>query len=52
MPRVRVAGFLANLKLVLNVDNYEVLDVNATTEEARLSVGTLCEQFQIDVGTS
>jgi len=50
MPLVRVAGFLANLARVLNVDAYMVLDVNATTQEARLSLGTLGEQFQIDVG--
>ena len=50
MPPVRVAGFLANLARALNVDAYVVLDVNATAEEARLSLGTLAEQFQIEVG--
>ena len=50
MPPVRVAGFLANLARALNVDAYMVLDVNATAGEARLSLGTLAEQFQIEVG--
>lgn len=50
MPIARVAGFLANLARALNVDAYVALDVNASTEEVRLSVDVLAEQFQIKVG--
>jgi hypothetical protein len=51
MPQARVPGFLANLARVLNVDAYAVLDVDAAAQEARLSLPTLGEQFQIDLGT-
>jgi hypothetical protein len=50
MPQTRLAGFLATLTRVLNVDGYAVLDVDAAAQEARLSLVTLGEQFQIDVG--
>ena len=50
MPQVRLAGFLATLARVLNVDAYAVLDVDATAQQARLALPTLAEQFQIDVG--
>ena len=50
MPQARLAGFLATLARVLNVDAYAVLDVDATAQQARLAVPTLGEQFQIDVG--
>lgn len=49
VPQPRVAGFLANLARVLNVDGYPVLDVEAPAQEVRLSLPTLAQQFQIDV---
>jgi hypothetical protein len=50
MPQTRLPGFLVTLARVLNVDGYAVLDVDATAQEAHLSLPTLGEQFQIDVG--
>jgi hypothetical protein len=50
MPQTRLPGFLVTLARVLNVDGYAVLDVDATVQEAHLSLPTLGEQFQIDVG--
>jgi hypothetical protein len=50
IPQARLAGFLANLSLLLNVDGYVVLDVNASVQEAKLVPGLLAQQFQITVG--
>lgn len=45
----RLGGFLAMLGRVLNVDGYSVLEVDATTQEVRLSLPTLSQQFGVDV---
>jgi len=50
VPQARLAGFLANLARVLNVDGYVVLDVDAAAQEVRLVLPTLGQQFQVDVG--
>jgi hypothetical protein len=52
VPQIRLAGFLANLARVLNVDGYAVLDVDGTAQEIRLSTPTLAQQFQIQVHPS
>ena len=49
-PRPGSPGSWPTLARVLNVDAYAVLDVDATAQQARLSLPTLGEQFQIDVG--
>lgn len=45
MPTTRVAGFIANLARVLNVDGCSVLSVDRDAQEARLDVRLLRTQF-------
>lgn len=47
-PPARVAGAIANLARVLNVDGYAVLEVDATAQEVRLSLPLLAQQFQVE----
>lgn len=49
VPAGRLAGFLTHLARVLNVDGYAVLEVDATSAEARLSLPLLAQQFEISV---
>lgn len=50
LPVGRLPGFLAHLARVLNVDGYGVLELDAGAREARLSLSTLAQQFEIAVG--
>lgn len=45
----RLPGFLVQLARVLNVDEYGVLDVDATAQEVRLVVPLLAQQFEIEL---
>lgn len=47
-PLARVAGAVANLARVLNVDGYAVLEIDATAQEVRLSLPLLAQQFQVE----
>lgn len=47
IPLSRLRGFLSPLALVLNVDGYTVLSVDATAGEVRLSLDLLRQQFEI-----
>lgn len=47
----RLPGFLAMLSRVLNVDGYPVLEVDVPTQELRLSLPLLSQQFGVDPST-
>lgn len=47
LPLSRLRGFLSPLALVLNVDGYPVLSVDAAAGEVRLAVDLLRQQFEV-----
>jgi hypothetical protein len=47
MPPVRVTGFVAALRRVLNVDGYIVLDVDEPSESLTLNLELLRKQFEL-----
>lgn len=47
LPTVRVTGFVAALRRVLNVDGYAVLDVDEPSESLTLNLDLLRKQFEL-----
>lgn len=48
LPRVRLGGFVAALRRLLNVDGYEVLSVDEASDTLRLNRNLLSRQFGLE----
>ena len=47
IPSLRINGFLANVRKVLNLDGYPVLSVDRASKSVRLNVDSLKTQFEL-----